>query len=139
MPLRDPTAWMWEEALEMLERAERLQRRFFCLRWSGRQPSWEPPVDVFEVDDQLLVVVALPGVAPAQLDVRIDEAGLVVRGERPIPRDGRKGRILRLEIPHGYFERRIELPAGRYELRQQSFCDGSLSLALVHAGPGGAP
>ncbi|MDA8115177.1 MAG: hypothetical protein M0Z43_10695 [Acidithiobacillus sp.] len=37
---------MWMQAIDMLERAERLQRRFFQPALSGRQPVWQPPMDV---------------------------------------------------------------------------------------------
>ena len=49
---------MWGEALSMLDRAQRLQRQFF----THANVSWEPPVDIVESDDALLVHVALPGV-----------------------------------------------------------------------------
>lgn len=134
----DPTAWMWEEALEMLQRAERLQRRFFHLQDARRPlPAWEPPVDVFEVDGQLVILVALPGVAAEQVEILLDEAVLIVRGARSIPALCRRGRIHRLEIPHGYFERRIALPPGGFELRQQSLHDGCLALALARTLSGG--
>ena len=47
MPTRDPTAWMWAEACQMLEQAERMHRQFFRLGSPrGARTVWEPPVAV---------------------------------------------------------------------------------------------
>ena len=132
MASRDPMKWMWAEALEMMERADRLHRQFFqvgCTEAKG--PSWEPPVDIFESETELAILVALPGVSPEQVDV-VAEGGsiLAVRGERPLPGAFRDASIRRLEIPYGRFERRIELPAGRYEIHRRHLIDGCLLLTM---------
>ncbi len=131
MSLRDPKTWMWAEALELLERAERLHRQFFHLALSpARSPSWEPPVDLFETEDRLWILVALPGVPPELVQVNVDTGTLVISGERPIPVECRNAVIHRLEIPHGRFERRIEMPAGHYSFVQQEMVHGCLLIGL---------
>lgn len=131
MSLRDPKTWMWAEAVELLERAERLQRQFFRLALSGAQrPAWEPPVDLFETADRLWILVALPGVPPEQVQVNADTGTLVISGDRPMPAQCRDALIHRLEIPHGRFERRIELPPGHYSFAQQEMVHGCLLIAL---------
>lgn len=130
MSSHDPKTWMWAEAIEMLERADRLHRQFFQLgRTQAHQPSWEPPVDILERQGELAIQVALPGVSPERLEVLVDGATLVVRGTRPLP--AAPGTIIhRLEIPYGRFERRMTLPSGSYELRQRELSDGCLYLTL---------
>lgn len=131
MPIRDPAASIWGEALEMLDRAERMQRQFFRLQRDARSgPSWAPPVDVFEQDDGLLVLVALPDVAPEQVQVLVEGHALVIRGQRSLPVACRRGTIRQLEIPHGRFERRIELPPGEFASVRKSFSNGCLVLEL---------
>lgn len=129
MSRRDNPHWMWAEACELLDRAERLQRHFFQ---PPHRPhaAWEPPVDVFETPDALWVVVALPGVAAAQVELFIENGGLVVTGVRALPGVVRGAQIRRLEIPTGRFERRISLPPGRFELVERRVVDGCLSLGL---------
>ncbi|MGQ9592511.1 MAG: Hsp20/alpha crystallin family protein [Planctomycetota bacterium] len=117
MSVRDPDSWMWEQAREFLEKAERLHRSFFQLgRPRNYRPTWEPPADIFELGDELWVFVALPGVDPDRVEVTLDSGVLTIAGERVIPPSCRRATVHRLEIPHGRFERNVELPGGGYEL-----------------------
>lgn len=126
---------MWAEACERLGRAERLHRQFFYPRQAETpHPSWEPPVDLYECDDGLRVLVALPGVRGDELEVLATDGGLVVAGKTSLPAEAhRVGRVHRMEIPHGRFERHIALPPGRYLLERQSLADGCLVLSLKRA------
>lgn len=131
MAAGDPRVTMWAEACELLDRAERLHRQFFKPgRAATRRPTWEPPIDVFETDSELWIVVALPGVAPDGLELAIEGGAVVVGGERRLPPTLRTASIHRIEIPYGRFERRIQLPAGRFELGAHQLADGCLVLGL---------
>lgn len=131
MPPRDPTDWMWAQACELIEQAERMHRQFFHLTTSGRShPVWEPPVDVFEDEREVVVVVALPGVPAERTEVAIEADELVVRAERSAPFAGLRRALRRLEIPYGYFERRIRLPEARLETALRESIDGCLILRL---------
>ncbi|MCI3952097.1 MAG: molecular chaperone (small heat shock protein)-like protein [Burkholderiales bacterium] len=123
---------MWEEACTLLDEAERLHRRFFRLTASSQaRPVWEPPVDVFEDEREIIIVTALPGVAPDRVDAAFDETGtLVIRAESRIPFGGPGCEVHRLEIPYGYFERHIQLRPGHYELGSRRFAEGCLTLTL---------
>jgi HSP20 family molecular chaperone IbpA len=122
---------MWAEALDLLEQADRLHRQFFALKGStGAQVRWEPPVDVVEGESELRVTVALPGVAPERIEVKLDQEQLAISGVRPPPACSHSAVIRRIEIPYGRFERRIELPPGRYELAEQVSSNGCLYLKL---------
>ena len=126
--------WMWAEACELIERAERLRREFFRLGHAAATgPVWEPPIDVCDDGNALWIEIAVPGVAPAKAQVVLEGAALFVRAERGLPAAARRGMIQRLEIPYGRFERRIELPNGRYELEQREFADGCIRLVLRRA------
>jgi HSP20 family molecular chaperone IbpA len=132
MKVRDPTLWMWGEALDMLERADRLHRQFFQLATPREaSPTWEPPVDIIETTDRFVIVIALPGVTPDALAIEVEPGALVVRGQRRMPAYGPDCRIHRLELPYGRFERRIELPPGQLRLGERQLADGCLTLALV--------
>lgn len=137
MPPVDPADLMWAEACGMLERAERLRRDFFRPGPSGHRtpPSWEPPVDVFEMSDRIAVIVALPGVEPEDVTVAIDHDWVIITGTRALPRIDSGFVIHRLEIPHGRFERRIRLTTiAGLELQQRDLNRGCLLLIFRKLG-----
>ena len=126
----DPEHRMWSQAVELIAEAERLHRQFFRLAAVETSPAWEPPIDVFEDEREIVVVVAMPGVAAERVHVELDGATLVVRGTRPLPLDGTRYRLRQLEIPYGAFERRFALPAGRFEVGRPELVQGCLVLRL---------
>ena len=136
MRSRDRSFWVWAEALDLLQGTERLQRQSFALKMLHSAPCWEPSVDLYQNGGELTLLVALPGVDPRQVEVALDEAGLVVRGERPMPPACQRGAIHRLEIPYGRFERRIALPPGSFSVHQQLLENGFLMLILHQLGQG---
>ena len=122
---------MWAEACDLIDEAERLHRRFFQLGGSRRDvPTWEPPVDVFEDEREVLLVVAMPGISADRVQVITEPGALVVRGVRPIPLAGSRHRVRQLEIPYGAFERRIPLPPGPLEVGAPELTQGCLYLRL---------
>jgi len=127
--------WMWSDACEMLARAERLHRAFFSpLLAAARRPAWEPPVDILETEEEVLVHVALPGVSADRVEVAIEGGDLVFAGIRMLPPELQTAIIHRLELPQGRFERRVRLPAGAYSSIRRSAVDGCLLIALQKAG-----
>lgn len=131
----DPKDWMWAEALGMLERAERLHRQVFQLGCSNSdQPAWEPPLDVFETDQALLILVALPGVMAQDVEVICETGHLWVRGIRPPPQQFSVVKVHRMEIPYGRFERQIVLPTGTFELNRTELVHGCLVIRLRKVG-----
>jgi HSP20 family protein len=121
---------MWSEALELIERAERLHRQFFQCATSASGPAWEPPADIFETERDVVLLVALPGVPPEYVHVSIADGQLRISGTRPWPEELRRATIRRLEIPYGRFERRLELPDGEFELTRQELAHGCVAVYL---------
>ena len=135
MSSRDPTDWMWAQACDFIAQAERMHRQFFRLAASPRtQAVWEPPVDMFEDEREIVVVVALPGVSAERVEVTSEPGALVVRAESPLPFAGSRRVVRRLEIPYGWFERRIPLPEVRLEAGTRELADGCLILRLRKSG-----
>lgn len=127
----DPSGWMWSQACDMIEQAERMHRQFF--RAVAEQPAevvWEPPADVFEDEREVVVVLAMPGVRPDRMEVRSEGGTLLVRGVRPLPLAGSGLRVRHLEIPYGRFERRIALPSSGLQLQEPEVADGCVVLRL---------
>ena len=126
-----PRDWMWAEAFALLARAERLQREVFRPIASATHiPTWEPPVDILETADELLVVVALPGVDPDRVEAAIIDGDLLIAGTRVLPRELQTAVIHRLELPQGRFERLVRLPAGSYRQPRRAAANGCLLVRL---------
>jgi len=131
MPSRNPVAWMWADACQRLDHAERLHHQFFRLDFPrGARVAWEPPVDVFEDELEFVIVIALPGVLSTSAEVLFDGHTLLIRACRQVPLPGRHCSVERLEIPHGYFERRLLLPKRPLQLESRQWSDGCLVLTL---------
>jgi HSP20 family protein len=120
-------ARMWADACAAMERAERLRRQFF----HHSRPHWEAPIDVFETDEALLILIAMPGVELDSITVTLNAGALIVRGERPLPSEMQQARILRMEIPYGHFERRIDLPPVPFQISGRHLANGCLMLRLT--------
>jgi len=125
------TGWMWTQAFDLIEEADRLHRQFFRLTASPREEAtWQPPVDVFEDEREFLVVVAMPGVTAEGVQVFREPGALLVRGVRPVPLTGARQRVRHLEIPYGAFERRIPLPQSGLDLGTPELIQGCLYVRL---------
>jgi len=129
MAFGDPRLEFIDEALTLLREADRMHRQFFTVALGRTGSCWEPPVDIVESPRAVVIRVALPGVPADAVEVSTDGSRLHVRGTRPL-RAGPADTIHRLEIPHGCFERTIELPAGSYEVAHREQVDGCLVVAL---------
>jgi HSP20 family protein len=81
-------------------------------RFSGMRGGFRPQCDCYVVDDPpaLHVVVELPGVDPASVEVVAAGRTLTIAGTRERP-TLTGARYESLEIEYGAFQRRLELPA----------------------------
>jgi HSP20 family protein len=127
--------WMWSQTFELMERADRLQRQFLRYLGPGTDAAvWEPPVDIQETDESWVLVLALPGVAPEDIELQLEHDGLRVRARRPLRLSGRNAVIRRMEIPHGVFVRQIALPGRGLALAESRYINGCLEVRLMKEG-----
>lgn len=126
---------MWSQACERVEDADRLHRQFYRLGQVGRMPAWEPPVDVFETESELLIRAAVPDIDPDDFEISLGDGGVLLKGRRRLPPEAARGAIHQLEIPYGRLERHIRLPAGRYRLTAHSYHNGCLEIRLQRTRP----
>ena len=94
-----------------------------------RRAAWTPPFDIVETDAAFLVSGDLPGLAQKDIEVRVEDGMLTVRGERK-PAEAAE-RFGRRERAHGRFERRFRLSdAVDADAIEASYADGVLVLEL---------
>jgi len=79
------------------------------VRFSPR--TWEPAIDVYETDSDVVVLVELAGANEDEIEVTVHGQALIVRGERRDIKQGIKRTYSQMEILWGPFERDIALPA----------------------------
>jgi HSP20 family protein len=79
-------------------------------RFSGLRSGFRPHVDCFRTEDSLTVLVELPGVDPATVDLVVAEGNLYLAGKRERPRG--EGQVYQqMEIDYGTFRRQVALNA----------------------------
>src|SRR2546430_15304194 len=71
--------------------------------------AWAPSVDIYETEHRLVVKADLPEVDPKDLDIRVENNILTIRGERNFDKDVQKENYLRVERAYGSFARSFTL------------------------------
>lgn len=79
-------------------------------RINSRPRSWRPPTDIYETDDQFIVLVEVAGMYEEDFAVSIEGNILTINGTRNSPIEERRA-FHQMEIPFGDFITQIELPA----------------------------
>ena len=71
--------------------------------------AWAPAVDISENEHELLVKADLPGIDPKDLDIRVENNVLTIRGERKFEKKVDQDDYLRVERTYGSFSRSFAL------------------------------
>lgn len=73
-------------------------------------PAWTPPVDVYEDQEGITLTAELPGLSVEELDVRVENDTLTLKGERKLEREDKREHYRRVERAYGSFSRSFSLP-----------------------------
>src|SRR5260370_34838025 len=73
--------------------------------------AWAPSVDIYETEHELVVKADLPEVDPKDLDIRVENNILTIRGERKFEKKVNEESYLRVERAYGSFARSSTLPS----------------------------
>jgi HSP20 family protein len=71
--------------------------------------AWAPAVDMYETEHELVVKADLPDVDPKDLDIRVENNILTIRGERKFEKKVNEENYLRVERSYGSFARSFTL------------------------------
>src|ERR1700732_4640045 len=72
--------------------------------------TWAPAVDIYETESELFVKADLPDLQEKDIDVRVVNNTLTIRGERKFEKDVNEDNYLRIERAYGSFTRSFTLP-----------------------------
>jgi HSP20 family protein len=94
--------------------------------------DWMPPVDIFQNGSQELVIKAeLPGLKKEDIDVRVENNTLTLRGERKREQTVKDEQFHRVERTYGAFSRSFSLPSTiDTEKVNADFTDGVLTITM---------
>ena len=93
--------------------------------------SWNPSVDIFETDNDVVVKAELPGMDPKTIDVRLENNVLLLKGERHFEKETKEENYHRIEREYGSFSRAFSLPmAVKEDKITAEYKDGILRVVL---------
>jgi len=123
--------------LRELRSMQEQMSRLLDMAWN-REPGeelcegiWHPLVDIFENDEAVVIKAELPGVDQRDIEVKIEDAMLVIRGERKQDTKIRKENYHRIERCYGPFQRSFSLPQSIDREHVKAVCDkGVLTITM---------
>ena len=93
--------------------------------------SWAPAVDIFETEHELVVKADLPAIDPEDLDIRVENNILTIRGERKFEKKVNEENYLRVERAYGSFSRSFSLANSvNSDAIKADYHDGVLTLSI---------
>jgi len=96
-----------------------------------REGVWHPPADIYEDDQTVTIKVELPDMEQKDIEIRIEENTLTIRGERKHGEQIRKENFHRIERYFGPFQRSFSLPADLDRAKVSASCDcGVLTITV---------
>lgn len=131
----------WEPFRDMLDTKDRFNRLFnetFSRAFGDEElsaKSWAPAVDIFENDDNIVLKAELPGIDPKDVEVRVEENTLYLKGERKFEKEVKEDNYHRIERSYGLFARSFSLPGSiDTDKVDAAYKDGVLTLTIPKRG-----
>ena len=107
----------WNPAKELLSLNRSLQSllnddffRFPAL-FSDEEKMWAPMVDIYEDEKEIVLKAELPEIDPKNVDIKLEDNSLTLKGERKYDKELKKENFYRLERSYGSFKRQFNLPS----------------------------
>ena len=106
----------WDPFRELSTLQDRMNRLFndqfgAVTRDESLTGAFVPPVDVYEDENTIQVRMEVPGIEEKDIDIRLENQVLVVRGERKFEKEEKEENFHRIERRYGSFTRSFTLPA----------------------------
>jgi HSP20 family protein len=108
-----------------------LQREIGLRGFFGQEQEWLPPTDVYETEEEFIVLMELPGMEREEIKISFTEGVLTIRGERREEARGSCIHYHQMEIRYGPFQREIYFPVPlRPEEIKAQYRQGLLKVVL---------
>src|SRR6202047_131666 len=109
------TITRWDQSRGLTSLQDQVNRLFednFTRDRSGpaELATWAPLVDIYQTENELVVKADLPDLQDKDIDVRVENNTLTIRGERKFEKDVNEENYLRIERAYGSFTRSFTLP-----------------------------
>ena len=107
----------WEPFRDLLTTQDRFNRLFnktFSQAFEeedGKLGTWSPAVDIFETEQSIVLKAELPGVDPKDVDVKVENNTLFLKGQRKFENEVKEENYHRIERSYGSFTRTFALPS----------------------------
>jgi HSP20 family protein len=93
--------------------------------------AWAPAVDIYETEHELVVKADLPDIDSKDLDIRVENNILTIRGERKFEKKVDQDSYLRIERAYGAFSRSFSLAnTVNSEAIKADYQNGVLTLSI---------
>lgn len=124
--------------LRELRSMQEQMNRLLNLSWNHdlagedlKEGLWQPAVDIYETEDSIVIKAELPDVDQKDIEVRIEDNTLTLKGERKHEGEVKKENYHRIERYFGSFQRSFSLPANIHQDNVSASCDrGVLTITL---------
>jgi len=107
----------WEPFRDLVTTQDRFNQLFnetFARAFGDQQEvsprAWIPPVDIYETDESLVLQAELPGINPDDVEIRVEDNTLYLKGERKFEKEVKEENLHRVERSYGTFSRNFALP-----------------------------
>ncbi len=109
------TITRWDPFRELAQLQHRVNRVFQETSQAGQEEgiatsSFVPPVDIYENEQSIVLKLEVPGVEQNDLDIRIEDQTITIRGERKFEKEVKEENFHRVERRYGSFQRSFTLP-----------------------------
>lgn len=96
-----------------------------------KEGVWQPQVDIYEDEQSVVIKAEIPDVDQKDIDIKIENNTLTIKGERKHSTEVKKENYYRVERCFGHFQRSFSLPQVIDQERVQASCDkGILTITL---------
>jgi len=103
----------WEPFRNMSNLQDQVNRLFDAslrAKEENALTAWAPSVDIYETENELVVKADIPDVNEKDIDVRVENNTLTIRGERKFEQKVKEENYLRVERTYGTFSRSFTMP-----------------------------